>query len=110
MEGYRDPFNRKFYPWGREDTALQQFYRELAGLKRDNPALRCGDITVLESGGGRIMFLRRCNEQSVVICCNQSHEPWSVRHSGRLLFGGNLSEYMPKTVTLARGGYCVMEK
>ena len=110
MEGYRDPFNRKFYPWGREDTALQQFYRELAGLKRDNPALRRGDVTVLESGGGHIMFLRRCHEQQLVVCCNQSHEPWSVRHSGHVLFGGNLAEYMPKTVTLARGGYCVMEK
>lgn len=110
MDGYRDPFNRKYYPWGHEDEALQQFYRELAALKRDNPALRCGDVTVLESGGGRIMFLRRCEKQQLVVCSNQSHEPWSVRHSGQVLFGGNLCEYMPKTVTLARGGYCVMEK
>lgn len=110
MDGYRDPFNRKFYPWGREDEALQQFYRELAALKRDNPALRYGDVTVLECGGGRIMFLRRCEKQQLAVCCNQSHETWSVRHSGQVLFGGNLCEYMPKTVTLARGGYCVMEK
>lgn len=110
MEGYRDPFNRKCYPWGREDASLQRFYRELAALKRNNPALRYGDVTVLECGGGRIMFLRRCSEQTLAVCCNQSHGPWSVRHSGHLLFGGNLSECMPDTVTLARGGYCVMKK
>lgn len=110
MEGYRDPFNRRFYPWGREDEALQQFYRELATLKRDNPALRYGDVTVLEAGGGRLMFRRRCDEQQLIVCCNQSRGSWSVRHSGQVLFGGNLSEYMPNTVTLSRGGYCVMVK
>lgn len=110
MDGYRDPFNRRFYPWGREDEQLRQFYTELAALKKSNPALRRGSVSVLESGGGRLMFLRRSEEQTLAVCCNQSHEPWSVRHSGKVLFGGNLAECMPQTVTLARGGFCVMEK
>ena len=27
MTGYRDPFNRGYYPWGKEDLALQGHYR-----------------------------------------------------------------------------------
>ena len=34
MTGYRDPFNRKFYPWGREDGNLVSFYRSLARVKK----------------------------------------------------------------------------
>ena len=50
MDGYRDPFNRKFYPWGAEDEPLQAFYTTLARLKKESPALRRGDVTVLEAG------------------------------------------------------------
>ena len=40
MEGYADPFNRRTYPWGREDEELLAHYRRLGQLRRDNPALR----------------------------------------------------------------------
>ena len=43
MEGYADPFNRRTYPWGREDEELLAHYRRLGQLRRDNPALR-GDV------------------------------------------------------------------
>ena len=52
MTGYRDPFNRKFYPWGREDGNLVSFYRSLARVKKSAPALRSGTVLVLEAGGG----------------------------------------------------------
>ena len=59
MTGYRDPFNRRFYPWGEEDESLVAFYRMLSKLKRTLPALKTGDVTVVEAGNGRLMFLRR---------------------------------------------------
>ena len=108
MTGYRDPFNRAFYPWGEEDTELQTFYRSLAHLKRSSPALRHGRVEVVAAANGRVQFLRQSEEQTVMVFSNASHEPWTVHYAGRLLLGGNLRAYAPDSVTLDENGFCVM--
>ena len=35
MEGGKDPFNRRTYPWGREDTDLRDHFLRLGRLRRD---------------------------------------------------------------------------
>ena len=104
------PFNRKFYPWGREDGNLVSFYRSLARVKKSAPALRSGTVLVLEAGGGRLLLLRQSVEGSVAVCCNQSPEPWTLPHSGTILLGGGIMEYTGETVTLGQGGFCAMER
>ena len=110
MDGYRDPFNRKFYPWGAEDEPLQAFYTTLARLKKESPALRRGDVTVLEAGGGRLLFLRRFEKQTFAVCCNRAAEPWRLPSGGRLRLGGGLLECSEDFVVLDSDGYCVIEK
>ena len=110
MTGYRDPFNRCFYPWGREDESLILFYRSLARVKKASPALRRGTVLVLEAGGGRLMLLRQHEGRSVAVCCNRSEAPWTLPHSGRILLGGQIAEYTGETLTLAPGGFCAMER
>ena len=108
MTGYRDPFNRSCYPWGEEDTNLQAFYRVLTGLKRGNPALKTGRVEIITAGGGRVQFLRQSEEQTAMVFCNASREPWRVQYAGKLLFGGKLQAYTPEAVTLGENGFCVM--
>lgn len=47
MEGYRDPFNRRTFPWGRENKPLQQWFSWLGCLRRDWTVLRIGSVRVL---------------------------------------------------------------
>ena len=47
MEGYRDPFNRRTFPWGRENKLLQQWFGWLGCLRRDWTVLRIGSVRVL---------------------------------------------------------------
>lgn len=75
MTGYRDPFNRAYYPWGREDGNLISFYRSLARVKKASAALRRGTVLVLEAGGGRLMLLRQYEGKNVAVCCNRSENP-----------------------------------
>ncbi len=49
MEGYRDPFNRACYPWGREDQELLHWYETLG-------ALRTGQKDILSRGGYRTVL------------------------------------------------------
>ena len=110
MAGYRDPFNRAPYIWGREDQRLIAFYRALAALKREQPALRCGSVTVLEAGNGRILFRRQTEAQTVVVCCNCADAVWSLPHRGRLLLGGRLQEYRADRIVIGPNGYCIVEQ
>lgn len=63
--GGRDPMNRLPFPWGHEDAELQALYRELAAMKRANPALRTGDIRFLEAADGVVRFTRSGGGQTV---------------------------------------------
>jgi 4-alpha-glucanotransferase len=57
LEGYRDPFNRRTFPWGREDRNLQEWYRILGGLRHDWPVLRT--LLRLTSDGDHILIIER---------------------------------------------------
>ena len=109
LTGYRDPFNRRYFPWGSEDESLQSFYRALSTLKKTLPALRRGDVTVVEAGGGRLLFLRRTQEQTLCVCCNKSNAPWELPLRGEVLLGCDLS-YYPGKLTLGPDGCCLVTR
>lgn len=87
MTGYRDPFNRKYYPWGREDKELQAFIRELAHLKSGSEILRRGDVRILAAGEGHFAFRRTWQGKSVTLWCNRAETPWNAAPKGRCLYG-----------------------
>jgi 4-alpha-glucanotransferase len=58
MEGFRDPFNRRTYPWGREDQRLLAAFQDLGRLRKSTPVLRTGHYETLEAKGDRISFRR----------------------------------------------------
>ena len=47
MTGFEDPFNRRPYPWGREDRELLSHHRQLGKLRKEHAALRLGDLEFL---------------------------------------------------------------
>ena len=110
MDGYRDPFNRRCFPWGQENEPLQAFYASLARLKKESPALRRGDVTVVEAGNGRLLFLRKVAGQTLAVCCNRSQQPWRLPNGSRLRLGGGLLECTEDFVVLGGCGYCVIER
>ncbi|MGM9563066.1 MAG: glycoside hydrolase family 13 protein [Faecousia sp.] len=106
MEGFDDPFCRRTYPWGREDTALQAYYRALCHMKQELPALRHGDVRVTAAGEGRIAFSRTAPEQRAEVFVNRSHEVWSLPE-GKVRFGRGLDLDGEQTM-LQPGGFCLL--
>ena len=72
MEGGKDPFNRRPYPWGKEDPTLIDLFRQLGQLRRRYPALRLGDIRFTQAESGTIRFLRSYQEQTLEIFADQN--------------------------------------
>lgn len=67
LEGYRDPFNRRTYPWGKlKDYQNEQvkFVQNLSILRSDNPCLKTGYYKTLFAEEYAIVFERFLDEDS----------------------------------------------
>ena len=61
MEGYKDPFNRRTYPWGRLTGRQEEnlaYIRRIARLRRDNGCLKTGFYKTLLAEGDTFCFMR----------------------------------------------------
>ena len=108
MEGYKDPFNRRTYPWGREDPDLLAHFRRLGQLRRQEP-LRLGDIRFFQASDRLLGFTRTYGGKTVRVYLNCSGDPWDIP-SGALLLGHNLHTVAPNWLTLAPMGFCAVEE
>ena len=76
MEGGKDPFNRRPYPWGSEDNALTALFRQLGQLRKKYPALRLGNTEFFSAQDGHIGFTRILGDQCIKIYINRTDAPW----------------------------------
>ncbi len=88
MEGYKDPFNRGTYPWGREDTALLSWYRRLGACRRACPALVEGEISpVVTEHEDVVCFVRRGGGDALLVAVNRSDREQRVALSAEFSLG-----------------------
>lgn len=78
MEGGKDPFNRRTYPWGKEDHDLRSHFRTLGQIRKSSPALRLGETEFFSAESGKIGILRRHENQVVKIYVNLSGDIWNL--------------------------------
>ena len=108
MEGHKDPFNRRTYPWGREDQELLAHFRHLGRLRRESACLRRGDVEFFRAEGGRIGFSRRLDGKTVRVYMNRTDSSWEIP-GGKLLYGRMLRTVAPDWLSLGPMGFCVTE-
>ena len=77
MEGYRDPFCRLPFPWGRENQTLLNHYRRLGALRKKHPALRDGDFRFLEVRPAAFLLERKKGTDRVLVAVNLQDTPAS---------------------------------
>ena len=70
MEGFEDPFNRRTYPWGREDGELRAWYTALGCIRGWSKALRRGSIVYERAEGSVLAFRRTWEGESVLAAAN----------------------------------------
>ena len=72
MQGYRDPFNRKPFPWGREDLNLTDFYRRIGHIRICNNVYKDGFIRILRCDKNLLVFARYKKREFIVTVINRS--------------------------------------
>lgn len=78
MEGYRDPLNRRPFPWGREDKVLLTHYRRLAAIRREHRVFACGETDIIRAEDRVFDFVRSCDGEALRICVNRSDRSYSI--------------------------------
>lgn len=109
MEGHRDPFNRRPYPWGREDPEFMSHFMRLGQLRREQEAFRLGDIHFFVAGDRHIGFTRSYQGKTFRVYCNRSADGWQVP-AGKPILGYNLQILAADCLTIGPRGYCITEE
>ena len=109
MEGHKDPFNRRTYPWGHEEPILISHFKALGAIRKREEALRLGDIQFFYNTDRRLGFSRALNGRKLKIYVNRNSDPWEIP-AGRVLLGHNLQTVAPDWLSLAPMGFCITEE
>jgi glycosidase len=72
MQGYRDPFNRGYYPWQTSEKRLRPILAQLAELRRTCEAFRSGAFRVVRAEGGLLHYQRIGTSETADIILNCS--------------------------------------
>ena len=74
MEGYRDPFNRRCYPWGKENLDLIEFTKQLSAVRKGTRAFEQGDLRFIEATDKHVVFARcdKITRDAAIIYLNKS--------------------------------------
>ena len=102
LEGYEDPFNRRFFPWDNINHELLAFYKSLGKLKNSRKELKDG-FTVA-SGENGILTIKR---GSLTATVNLKDEIYPAEY-GKIVFYGGCHEQNGRLV-LCKYGFVLSE-
>ena len=107
VEGYSDPFNRRSFPWGKEDATLLEHYRKVGKIRRENDVYADGIFKVMHLDRELFIFQREKNGSSYVTVYNNGFKSISVIFKGKAneLLSNNVAQrhlIKPKTASIFR--------
>lgn len=95
MQGYKDPFNRKFFPWRNENTVLTEHYKALGTMRKGCSCLKEGEYYTVSEMAGCLAFVRKSDKEEIMVIVNRNEHPidyylpWDW-HNTKAVFGGNM--------------------
>lgn len=75
MQGYKDPFNRRCYPWGKENGELVEWYKKLGKIRNENRVFKDGRFEILSAVAGCVAFSRKNNDEAILVISNSNPHP-----------------------------------
>lgn len=79
MQGYKDPFNRGCYPWGKENQELVTFYRTMGENRRNNKVFCDGYFSPVSSMLGCVAYRRHNENGDIMIIVNRNEHSITYR-------------------------------
>ena len=84
IEGYRDPFCRLPYPWGREEASLMAHYKRLGTIRRENSdVLANGEFFIERAEGGLLCYRRNSGRGEICVIANAESKAAEYKLKGK---------------------------
>ena len=118
LQGYKDPFNRRCYPWGNEDKELIEYVSELSRVRKSIPNMKYGrtyftlnDNEVIDE---RVVSFTRQGETDYIIFVNRSCDDIVFENIDKLMprfknFSQMYGEFKDNTVKIKPYGYTIIK-
>jgi 4-alpha-glucanotransferase len=76
MQGYKDPFNRRCFPWGNEDTDMLEYVKQLGKIRKSSKIFSDGTIKFIMTDENVLAFarIRTKNNKALAVFINRSPE------------------------------------
>ena len=109
LEGNMDPFNRKCYPWGKEDKSLIAWYKKLAKI-RSNPLFIKGGTKLLSHDNGMIVYERTDGEENIIVAINLGEEEYLLKLLDSPCYDLLTNNLLQGKIKLSKNDYYVLYK
>jgi len=104
MEGYSDPFNRRFFPWEDIDAGIHDFYKKICKIRSDNREIFAdGEYKLVHEQDG-VFYYKRVGRDAlgapleISVCVNLSDNIYNLQaESTSLLTGVKTTEISAKS-------------
>lgn len=112
LQGYKDPFNRRCYPWGSEDTELISYVRELCRVRKSLDVMKDGRVYFVYRDD-KVVAFARTGDTDAIIFVNRSGETASIGNVSEALsrfenLRPYLGEFSDNTVQVKPYGYTII--
>ena len=78
IEGYRDPFCRRPYPWNKQDADLIKFFSEIGKIRRTTEAFTDGSYSLIYANEDIFCYERSTANQRVITVINRSENRYKL--------------------------------
>ena len=89
LQGYKDPFNRRCYPWGHEDKELIEYVSELSRVRKSIPNMKAGRtyfvINDEQTVDERVIGFTRQGVKDYIFFVNRSGDSVCLKGLSKLL-------------------------
>ena len=119
MQGYKDPFNRRCYPWGHEDQELIEYISELSRVRKSIPNMRFGRAYFVlndeEIMDDRLAgFTRQGDDMDYIVFVNRSGDNVVLENVSRILyrftdFAPAYGHFADDRLTVSPYGYTIIK-
>ena len=83
MQGYKDPFNRSFFPWGAADGYIRRNIRYIASFRTQHDVYAKGGIHFVHVSYNAVAFVRFSENKEVLTAVNRGEEHLSFYYNDR---------------------------
>lgn len=105
MQGYRDPFNRMPYPWGREDEGLLKFFKQIGRMRTEEKIYREGSFKIVSCTENYLVFARYDSNECIFTFINRGKKALRVESNAALtdiLTHKEVNEVLPNSFALLK--------